>query len=134
VPALMPLGQELPARDLARRELLLALTPRLLAVGGQEVGEARLEIAGHVPADGREGVAAGGTRLRQRNLGHLLERGLGEGFVAAVFAGDGGYGNDDETSLDPSTATVGRHITWREYQSESSLSSASWSCHLASRS
>jgi hypothetical protein len=89
VPALAPLGEQLLARDGADGELLLALALGLLAVAREEVGEARPEVPGDVPADHGERVPAGGPGVGEGRLRHLLERGLGERLVAAVLVGDG---------------------------------------------
>src|SRR5204862_5763604 len=88
-PAIVPLGLELRARHGAGKEFGVAVAPRLLAVGRQEVREARLQVAGDVPHDGGDGVARarGGHEL---GVGELVERAFGEGLVAAVFGFDGG--------------------------------------------
>src|SRR4029079_6862397 len=78
--------EELVARDRAIVELLLAIAPRLLAVGGEEVGEPRSPVARQGPADDGERVAAVGTRARQILVGDLPDGAFAEGFVAFVLA------------------------------------------------
>jgi hypothetical protein len=88
LPPRIPLRLELGARHGPRRELLLPLTPRLLAIAGEEIREARAEVAGDVPADDGNRVAA--VRAGHRELGflELIDGRLRERLVAEVFGPD----------------------------------------------
>src|SRR5262249_43305927 len=87
-PALLPLLPELGRRDRARLELGLALPPRLLAVLGEEVREARLQVARDVPDEGDDGVAFRPRDVRELPSVQLIERGLAQPLVATVLALD----------------------------------------------
>src|SRR6478752_5049495 len=56
-PALLPFLEQLRARHRSLAELLLAGPPRLLAVAGQKISEARAKITRDVPADHRDRIS-----------------------------------------------------------------------------
>src|SRR2546430_13937027 len=76
------LFRSLGTGHVAGEELGVAVAPRLLTVGREEVREAGLQVAGDVPDDGGDGIA--GARIRrERGIGQLVDRAFGEGLVAA---------------------------------------------------
>src|SRR5438477_3707488 len=89
VPAAVPLREQLVPRHGAPGEFLVPLPPWLLAVGGEEIGEARSQVAADVPDED-------GGRIRpvlriadvQLLVFELRERGITQRFVAAEFSDD----------------------------------------------
>ena len=57
-PPCVPCLQQRLSPDRALVELLVPMTPGLLAVAGEKVGEPGSEVAGDMPADDRDGIAA----------------------------------------------------------------------------
>ena len=75
LPAALPVRHHRLARDRAGHlELAVAVPVRLLAVGGQEVGEARAQVAGHVLDDHRQAVRLGVERHVQVVVRRLRQR------------------------------------------------------------
>src|SRR5579871_5742129 len=95
-PPLFPFLHQLRAPDDTPHEFLVALAPGLFAVGREKVGEPRQQVAGHVPADHRNGVAAVQI-LGELRLVHLRDGTLSVGLVAIELAAnrvnDGGGGH-----------------------------------------
>src|SRR5260221_3014203 len=85
-PSLVPLLPKLVVADLPLLELRLPLTPRLLAVGGEEVGEARLEVARDVPHKDGYGVSLRCGDVSQLIARQLLEGPFGKALVSTVLA------------------------------------------------
>src|SRR5256885_4812474 len=85
-PPLLPLGLEPGARDITGEELGVAVAPRLLAVGGEKVGEAGLQAAGNGADGGRDGIVAARGVCEPGGVGHLRHGALAEGPVWAGCA------------------------------------------------
>jgi hypothetical protein len=89
VPALIPLVEELCTAHRPALEFFLSLAPRLLAVAGEEVCKPRPEVAGNVPADGRDRIAGVRSVLAELDVVQLTYRSLGQGLVAEKLSADG---------------------------------------------
>ena len=91
VPPAVPLLQQLRPRDAVLLELLVAVAPRLLAVGRQEVAEPRPQIAADVPDErGDASCRRCGAPNRQLAVRELLDCRVAERLVAAELGGDRG--------------------------------------------
>jgi hypothetical protein len=88
-PAAIPGRQQVCTRvERADHELGISVAPRLVAVGGQEVGPARRQVAGHVLDNYGDAVGLLAGRAEELIVVELCEGFLGQLFVFAEAEDD----------------------------------------------
>jgi hypothetical protein len=91
-PPAVPVTHQFGALHGARRELVLAVTPRLLTVCGEELGEAGAQVTSDVPTDGGDGVSALPSGGQEFRIFELREGSLYERLIAQVLSLNGQKG------------------------------------------
>src|SRR5215472_10395006 len=86
-PALDPQVLEILAAIVERLELRIAVSPRLFAVAGQEIGKARYEVSADVLDENGDGIPFGAYNLVKSGIGNRSRCLEAHGLVAGVFSG-----------------------------------------------